>query len=201
MVLYLLLMGVSRVIKDWIWWHALYFSCYEIKNRFYKCYYWRYILIQRPNWINVFEIKTYAFSWKLMTLLPAIAWSCGLHLISSTSSSGIFSPGSMGNLTATHIQDPSAALPSDGWQLFTPHLSKLFMSNPIMPSTFVRDMVQYTGSDLPLTSSRAGKVPNPSGIRINALNSSLFDVRRQWISRKNSYWMNYYHVDISLRST
>ena len=143
---------------------------------------WILRYVNNISYIVCITIKTYAFSWKLMTLLPAMAWSCGLHLISSTSSSGIFNPGSIGNLTATHNHEPSAELPSDGWQLFTPHLSKLFMSNPIMPSTFVLVIVQYTGSDLPRISSRAGNVPNPSGIRINALNSSRFEVRRQCIS-------------------
>ena len=137
--------------------------------------------------ISLVKEKTYAFSWKLMTLLPAIAWSCGLHLISITSSSGIFNPGSMGNLTATHSHEPSAALTSDGWQLRTPHLSKFVISRPMIPSTFVLDIVQETGSDGARTSSRTGNVPKPSGIRTNALNSCRFDVLRQCMS-VNKNW-------------
>lgn len=124
-------------------------------------------------------IGTYTFSWKLMTLLPEIAGSWGLHLISITSSSGNLSPGSIGNRMVTHIH--KSASPFSHW--VTPQGSMRERSKAKIPSTFVLVIRHCVGSidSLP-TASKTGALRKLWGRRKKAVKVSVLAVCMQWMS-------------------
>ena len=123
---------------------------------------------------------SYTFSWKLMTLLPEMAGSWGLHLISMTSSSGNLSPGSIGNRIVTHIHNSWSF-----WQWVTPQADILDKSMAKIPSTLVRVIRHSVGSKLfPATLSKTGALTKLVGKRKKAVKVSFVAVFMQWMSAR-----------------
>jgi len=119
-----------------------------------------------------------------MTLLPEMAGSWGLHLISMTSSSGNLSPGNIGNLIVRHIHN-SWSWSFCCWQWVTPQADILDKSTAKIPSTLVRVIRHSVGSKLlPATLSKTGALTKLVGKRKKAVNVSFVAVFMQWMSAR-----------------